>query len=243
MGNMERMKKRYGPEVAASYPVTGPGRPGYDIYAGELAEACAGKSGLRVLDLGCGTGRYFHCLKNVSSLVGIDISPDMLEVAAHVYRELPNLSDAECVLIEADFQSLQFVSNSFDLIYSIGVVGELIPITQDLLDKIARWLAPDGKVFFTVVDKVAHEKEKVGERAGFRQVIKRALAASPLYRFVSPRLAAKFIFSYNFQRLYKSQNEMERMFDNCSIPIQYQIIRFRDAKHPKIGCKIVKNQE
>ena len=92
MCNMERMKKRYGPEVAASYPVTGPGRPGYDIYGGALAEVCAGKSGLRVLDLGCGTGRYFHCLNNISCLVGIDISPDMLEVAARVCRKLSNLS-------------------------------------------------------------------------------------------------------------------------------------------------------
>src|SRR5688572_1914734 len=29
---------------------------------------------IRVLDLGCGTGRYFHCIQNARELVGLDIS-------------------------------------------------------------------------------------------------------------------------------------------------------------------------
>jgi len=36
---------------------------------------------ISVLDLGCGTGRYFHCLQNVERLTGIDISPHMLREA------------------------------------------------------------------------------------------------------------------------------------------------------------------
>src|SRR2546421_9276181 len=36
-----------------------------------------------VLDAGCGTGRYFHCLENVQSLTGIDISEEMLAAAAN----------------------------------------------------------------------------------------------------------------------------------------------------------------
>src|SRR5688500_7403301 len=34
-----------------------------------------------VLDVGCGTGRYFRCLCNVRRLVGVDISEHMLEQA------------------------------------------------------------------------------------------------------------------------------------------------------------------
>ncbi|MCC6206830.1 MAG: class I SAM-dependent methyltransferase, partial [Gammaproteobacteria bacterium] len=33
------------------------------------------------LDLGCGTGRHFSCLRNVSHLVGIDVSEHMIEQA------------------------------------------------------------------------------------------------------------------------------------------------------------------
>src|SRR5947199_6359763 len=42
---------------------------------------------ISVLDAGCGTGRYFHCLRNVDRLVGIDVSPDMLEAARAPVRE------------------------------------------------------------------------------------------------------------------------------------------------------------
>src|SRR5438105_1172265 len=42
---------------------------------------------IRVLDVGCGTGRYFHCLTNVRELTGIDISTEMLQAAAHPVRE------------------------------------------------------------------------------------------------------------------------------------------------------------
>src|SRR5688572_4610688 len=40
-----------------------------------------------VLEAGCGTGRYFHCLRNVERLVGLDISPEMLAAARHPVRE------------------------------------------------------------------------------------------------------------------------------------------------------------
>src|SRR3954453_15481500 len=39
-----------------------------------------------VLDAGCGTGRYFHCIRNVQRLVGIDVSPDMLKAAESPVR-------------------------------------------------------------------------------------------------------------------------------------------------------------
>src|SRR5258706_7119866 len=40
-----------------------------------------------VLDVGCGTGRYFHCVRQVEQLVGIDVSPDMLKAAESPVRE------------------------------------------------------------------------------------------------------------------------------------------------------------
>src|SRR5690242_1732447 len=36
---------------------------------------------ISVLDVGCGSGRYFHCLTNVRCLTGLDLSPDMLAAA------------------------------------------------------------------------------------------------------------------------------------------------------------------
>src|ERR1041385_5804404 len=36
---------------------------------------------IQALEVGCGTGRYFHCLTNVEELTGVDISEDMLHAA------------------------------------------------------------------------------------------------------------------------------------------------------------------
>src|SRR6476661_5782447 len=46
---------------------------------------------IRVLDVGCGTGRYFHCLVNVRELVGIDLTEEMLRAAENPVRpeEIP----------------------------------------------------------------------------------------------------------------------------------------------------------
>src|ERR1700722_865570 len=42
---------------------------------------------ISVLDAGCGTGRYFYCLKNVKCLTGIDISQEMLRIAGSPVRQ------------------------------------------------------------------------------------------------------------------------------------------------------------
>jgi SAM-dependent methyltransferase len=106
---------------------------------------------ISVLDLGCGTGRYFHCLRNVKRLVGIDISAHMLELARDpVKSKQLDIEDIE--LRCGDIYSLELPDQSFDLIYSIGVVGEYSPINNILLDKFSRLLAPKGRLFFTVVD-------------------------------------------------------------------------------------------
>src|SRR5690242_4614502 len=41
---------------------------------------------IRSLDLGCGTGRYFHCVQNARDLVGLDLSQQMLDAARHPVR-------------------------------------------------------------------------------------------------------------------------------------------------------------
>ena len=41
---------------------------------------------ISVLDLGCGTGRYFHCVINARRLTGIDISLHMLQEARNPVR-------------------------------------------------------------------------------------------------------------------------------------------------------------
>src|SRR5437667_135446 len=42
---------------------------------------------ITALEVGCGTGRYFHCLHHADKLVGLDISEEMLRGAEHPVHE------------------------------------------------------------------------------------------------------------------------------------------------------------
>jgi SAM-dependent methyltransferase len=106
---------------------------------------------IAVLDAGCGTGRYFHCLTNVRRLVGIDLSPEMLEEARHPVRE-ERVSASEIELVCANMHAASFPPGSFDFIYSLGVFGYGCALTSELLDRWYDWLSDDGLVFFDVAD-------------------------------------------------------------------------------------------
>ena len=72
-----------------------------------------------VLDLGCGTGRYFWGLRKVASLTGIDASAPMLEQARQpIHAE--RLAAVPTTLIHGDVMTHAFAPGSFDLVYSIA---------------------------------------------------------------------------------------------------------------------------
>lgn len=106
---------------------------------------------ISVLDAGCGTGRYFHCLQNVKRLVGADVSPEMLNAAKTPIRQ--HLVSAKKVeLMCANIYTVTLPYGSFDLIYSIGMFGYGCPVTLAVLERFYEWLAPDGVLFFDVAD-------------------------------------------------------------------------------------------
>jgi ubiquinone/menaquinone biosynthesis C-methylase UbiE len=105
---------------------------------------------IAVLDAGCGTGRYFHCLENVEGLIGIDVSPDMLHEAERpVMKEQISAERTELVC-ENIFRAL-FPPNSFHLIYSLGMFGNGCPVTPEIVGRFFNWLQPGGKLFFDVL--------------------------------------------------------------------------------------------
>jgi ubiquinone/menaquinone biosynthesis C-methylase UbiE len=120
--------------------------------SGTLKEICLGfPRPINVLDVGCGTGRYFHCLENVDRLVGLDISEEMLEAARN-----PVLADrikvGKVELMRGNAYLADFREGEFELIYSLGMFGHGCPLTIQVLEKFYRWLKPGGKLFFNIVD-------------------------------------------------------------------------------------------
>jgi SAM-dependent methyltransferase len=117
-----------------------------------------------VLDLGCGTGRYFWGVSNARSLVGFDASPAMLARARHPVGA-DRITARELRLEQGDLAAHEFPDASFDLVYSIGVLAEHVPLDAAIVDRVWRWLKPEGRFAFTTVDPKSPDVPKTWLRS------------------------------------------------------------------------------
>ncbi|MDP3716261.1 MAG: class I SAM-dependent methyltransferase [Acidobacteriota bacterium] len=116
-----------------------------------LQRVCARfTSSADALEIGCGTGRYFSALQNVRTLVGLDASPAMLALAAHPFREAA-ITVERVTLLEGDALAHDFSAGSFDLVYSIGVLAEHVPLQAELVGRVHSWLRRGGRFAFSTV--------------------------------------------------------------------------------------------
>jgi SAM-dependent methyltransferase len=139
---------------------------------------------ISVLDIGCGTGRYFYCLQNVDRLVGMDITSEML-IAAEDPVNAEKITARNIQLIRANVFFASFEPQSFDFIYSLGMFGHGCPVTVEVLDRFHKWLAPGGHLFFDVVDVAG-----LHWRARFKKKARRfvySLSPRPVRRVLDER--------------------------------------------------------
>jgi SAM-dependent methyltransferase len=108
-------------------------------------EALTGGLGLgadaAVLEIGCGTGRLCGRLADQHiAVVGVDISPAMLEAAKVLEPERPSLR-----YVLTDGVRLPFPLRSFDLVFSYAVLQHVDPsIVVGALTQVRRVLKPQG---------------------------------------------------------------------------------------------------
>jgi SAM-dependent methyltransferase len=105
----------------------------------------------RALDFGCGVGRLSQALaEHVDEVVGVDISPPMLEKA----RELDR-SGGRCRFVLNEATDLAVVpSGSVDVVYSSLVLQHMPPeLARGYLREFARILAPGGVAAFQVASR------------------------------------------------------------------------------------------
>ena len=112
-----------------------------------LKAALLGRPGARLLDVGCGTGRFLREVKaNYPRLeaTGLDLSPYYLAVAQ---RDLRSWSRVQLVLGAAE--AIPFADSQFDAVTCVYLFHELPPgVRRAVVAEIRRVLKPGGMLVF-----------------------------------------------------------------------------------------------
>ncbi len=112
------------------------------LHAPWIARGARERGARRILDVGCGAGFIANDLaRHGFDVVGVDLSPDALSVAAR------HDSTGTARWLAADARALPFADASFDVACAMDFLEHVDPI-EPFVAEIARVLAPGGQFFF-----------------------------------------------------------------------------------------------
>jgi ubiquinone/menaquinone biosynthesis C-methylase UbiE len=100
----------------------------------------------RVLDLGCGNGRFYELIRKKVNYFGLDNSNKLISIAKKKYPE--------AVFRKGDVLKIPFPDNSFDKIFSISVLHHIPSqnLREKFIEECERVLKKDGLLIITVWD-------------------------------------------------------------------------------------------
>lgn len=118
------------------------------------------KKGDRVLDIGCGNGRFYEKIAPIADYIGIDNSKELIHIARESYPK----GDFRVI----DALETPFRDGEFDKVYTIALLHHIPSefLRIKLFEEIGRILRPGGMVAITVWDiweKTARRKRVIKE--------------------------------------------------------------------------------
>lgn len=178
--------------------------------------------GKKILDAGCGNGRFaYYAGKYGAQVWAIDLGP-AVEVARRNTKEIESVQ-----VVQADLHRLPFAPESFDFVYSIGVLHHL-PDPEAAFQNLLRYLKPDGEVQIYLYWRPENQPIKralLSLVAASRKVTTR-LPHSLVHALAFPAAVAAFAFFVWPYRLLKNIPGLESFAE--TIPMkQYAHYPFR----------------
>ena len=120
-----------------------PGHDSYWLFHRDLFLPLVPAAGRKTLDLGCGEGRLSRDLKALGhDVVGVDVSPTMLEAA--------QLADPEIATCLADAAALPFSDATFDCVVAFMSLQDVDDLSGAIRE-VGRVLEPGGRFCLAIV--------------------------------------------------------------------------------------------
>jgi SAM-dependent methyltransferase len=129
----------------------------------QLGRAYRDRGGLRLLDVGCGTGRMLTELGRLGDAVGLDLSDEALRFCRERGHDR---------VLKADLTGLPFDDDAFDVVTALDVL-EHIEDHVGALRECRRVLSPGGRMFmfvpahqwlWSLQDEISHHKRRYTAR-------------------------------------------------------------------------------
>ena len=118
-----------------------------EYEVGEIVNSTNPTSESKILDIGCGTGHHTAMLSDKGlDVLGIDISPSMIETAKKMYPKL-NFETADAL------DTNKFDPESFTHVISMYFTIYYIENKKMFFENVFRWLVPGGYFILHLVDR------------------------------------------------------------------------------------------
>ena len=179
-------------------------------------------TGKRVLDAGCGNGRFaYYAGQYAREVWAIDLGP-AVEVARTNTASLKNVH-----VVQADLHHPPFPLESFDFIYSIGVLHHL-PNPEAAFQNLLRYLKPGGVIqiyLYWQPERRSIKSFLLSAVNGFRNLTTR-LPHAVVHAFAYPSALAAYLFFVWPYLIMKRVPVLRSFADNLPMK-QYAVLPFR----------------